>query len=105
MHTTPYPDRPLVDLLGQLAPTEQPVFMAVLQEVAAMPDYLTSFDRLTGANLSRRGAPIELAIDEASGRLDAELRQFAGFVHDIVWLRWPADSRPTLLAHLQGCTP
>ena len=57
------------------------------------PDLLREFDRLNGTNLSGRGAPIELAIDEASGRLHDDLRRFVEFVDEYVWQRLPPEAR------------
>lgn len=49
------------------------------------------FDRLRGTNLSLRGAPIDLAVDKASGRLDDDLGLFVAFVFDAVWCRLPPE--------------
>lgn len=49
-------------------------------------DLIAQFDRLTGSNLSLKGAPIELMVDEATGKLADDVRQFTAFVYDVVWL-------------------
>lgn len=51
---------------------------------AANTELVTQFDRLNGTNLSRKGSPIELAIDDASGRTNADLAKFVDFVAEIV---------------------
>jgi hypothetical protein len=59
----------------------------------ANDELVANFDRLTGRNLGRRGSPLELAIDEASGRLADDFEAFVGFVLDMVWERLPAEVR------------
>jgi hypothetical protein len=56
-------------------------------------ELLASLDRLRGTNLSRRGSPIELAIDEATGRAEADVAVFLEFVKDVVWDRLPPEVR------------
>lgn len=57
-----------------------------LQEVAQNKDFLKQIDRLTGANLSRKGAPIELLIDEATSREKLDIQTLIHFVYQYVWL-------------------
>lgn len=61
-------------------------FDQVLQHCAGNKELVTQFDRLTGSNLSLKGAPLDVAIDKASGRTDAELAAFVAFVFNFVWL-------------------
>lgn len=61
-------------------------FEQVLQHCAGNKDLVTQFDRLTGSNLSLKGSPIDVAIDKASGRTNAELASFIAFVFEFVWL-------------------
>lgn len=49
------------------------------------------FDRLRGTNLSLRGSPIDLAIDESTGRRDHDLALFTAFIFDAVWCRLPPE--------------
>lgn len=53
-------------------------------------EMVQEYDRLTGSNLSLRGTPIDLLIDEATGRLDDELREFIYFIYDCVYTRVPS---------------
>ena len=62
-------------------------FEAVLRECLANDDLVAQFDRLTSSNLRLVRAPVNLAVDLATGRTDSELRQFAAFVKDVVWDR------------------
>lgn len=71
----------------------QVTFLDCLMAAAGKPEFVENYDRLNGTNLSRKGSPIELAIDDASGRVEAELAGFINFVHDAVWLRLPAEVR------------
>jgi hypothetical protein len=68
-------------------------FLQCLREAAANKELVAQFDRLTGSNLSMRGAPIELEIDRTTGRQREELRRFAEFVRDAVYLPLVGGSR------------
>lgn len=65
---------------------------------AGRPDVLREFDRLRGTNLSMRGAPIDLMIDEQSGRLGEDARKFIDFVYDAVWSEYPKTESVSVLA-------
>lgn len=67
-------------------------FTHCLMECAANKELVREFDRITGHNLSRKGAPIELMVDDATGRTDAGAAAFAEFVHDTVWSRLPSPA-------------
>jgi hypothetical protein len=64
-----------------------PFFLTCLRKAAADKEFIAGFDRLTGNNLSLKGAPIELMVDQACGRVDDGLRQFVEFVYETVYLR------------------
>jgi len=79
-------------------------FASCLQSCVGNQELVSNFDRLKGTNLSLRGAPIDLAIDRAVGRLDAEIESFVEFCWDVVFLRFgdpkadisqPGDPRPS----------
>lgn len=61
-------------------------FEECLLHCAGSKELVEQFDRLTGSNLSMKGSPIELMVDRASGRTNAEIDAFVGFVHEFVWL-------------------
>ena len=62
-----------------------PVFLLCLREAAATPELVEQFDRLSGTNLARRGSPLDLMIDDATGRTDAALIGFVEFVRVAVY--------------------
>lgn len=62
-------------------------FTECVMECAGNSELVAEFDRLSGSNLSLKGAKIELMIDEATGRLNAELAMFVSFVYERVWTR------------------
>lgn len=64
-------------------------FAQVLDVCARNADFVAEFDRLRGTNLSRKGSRLALAIDDATGRMVAEVPDFVAFVWDTVWLRLP----------------
>lgn len=64
-------------------------YLDCLYVALASRDLVAEFDRLTSANLSGRGAPIDILVDESSGRLDHEFKEFAWFVWNTVFLRVP----------------
>lgn len=66
-------------------------FLDCLFECAGNAEMVRHFDRLRGTNLSLRGGPINLAVDQATGRLDHDLALFVDFVWDCVWIRLPPE--------------
>ena len=52
-------------------------------------ELVSEFDRLTGSNLSLKGSPLDLLIDESCDRFRDEARSFIFFVYDAVWSRLP----------------
>lgn len=78
-----------------------PAFVRCLEAAAAARELLTEFDRLNGTNLALTGAPIAVAIDIASGRIDAEVQGFAEFVFDAVYCRVGSE----VLQQLRGEVP
>lgn len=69
-------------------PLENPSFAHVVRICAENRQLIAEFDRLTGANLSMKGTPINLMIDDATGKLQHDVAQFVDFVHDYVWVPW-----------------
>lgn len=52
-------------------------------------DLKTQFDRLRGTNVSRRGSPMSVMIDDATGKFEADARAFFDFCLDL-YQRLPA---------------
>jgi hypothetical protein len=71
-----------------------PAFSKCLMEAAAIPEFVENFDRLTGCQVGRigTGPAIVDMIDQATGFRDEQLRQFAEFVHDSVYMRLPNEA-------------
>lgn len=65
-----------------------PAFTEWLNMCASSTSLVSEHDRLRGTNLMRRGAPIDLTIDHATGRLEEEARGFFDFCKD-TFLRIP----------------
>lgn len=68
-----------------------------LENAVAIPEFVKAFDDLTGSDLSRKGAPINLVIDEATGKYEADAAKFADFVREFVWERLEPGVRRELL--------
>ena len=60
-------------------------FEQCVMECARNKELIAGFDRLSGTNLQLRGAPIELMIDEATGRLSDDVARFITFVYEWIW--------------------
>jgi len=69
----------------------QPAFQQCVEEAISIREFRENFDRLNEykTNISLRGSPIELKIDEASGRLEDSMRQFINFVYEFIYSRLP----------------
>jgi hypothetical protein len=55
-------------------------FSEVLRACLQNGELVEQFDRLRGTNIARRGSPMELVIDDASGRTRDDLDKFTAFV-------------------------
>lgn len=83
---------------GNAAPEESigpcmadPAFHGCVRTALDTPELVANFDRLYGFNLSRRGAPVDILVDDTTGRTEAGIRAFMVFVRDYVYTRLPAD--------------
>lgn len=69
-----------------------PAFIACLDEAISTPELVANFDRLYGADLRRRRPPIARMVDEATGKLADDMREFVHFVHQGVYLALSDDA-------------
>jgi len=53
-----------------------------------VPELIENFDRLKGTNISRKEHPINLMIDEATGKLHADMEAFVEFCWECVFMRF-----------------
>jgi len=67
-----------------------PLWLCVLAAINER-ELVKEFDRLKGTNLSQAGRPIELLIDESTGRLEHDFSEFVEFVRDAIYERINAD--------------
>ncbi|WP_295442574.1 hypothetical protein [uncultured Thiodictyon sp.] len=58
------------------------------------PELVAQFDRLAGCNLSRRGTDLDLMIDDATGRSDADVDRFIAFVEEFIYRPLVAQGMP-----------
>lgn len=77
-------------------------FIACIRQAAANNELVLQFDRLCGADLSRRRPPIERLIDEAAGKTADDVANFVRFVHDCVYMRVGDDVLTQLRAAALG---
>lgn len=66
-------------------------FMQCVESAAGSSEIVANFDRLTGSNLLRRGAPINLMIDDATGKAKSDIESFLRFVWNCIFLRVPIE--------------
>ena len=60
-------------------------FAQCVEQCYNTPELVEQFDRLWGTNLSRKGSPIEVEIDYATGRTSKDMWQFIDFVRWYIW--------------------
>ena len=65
---------------------ETPLWQCVIAAINE-PELVKEFDRLKGTNLSQTGSPIEIMIDESTGRLKHDFNEFVEFVRDVIYER------------------
>lgn len=59
--------------------------LEVLMHCAGDRELVAEFDRLTSSNLSGAGTPIDLAIDKATGRVNADALLFMEFIEEVIF--------------------
>lgn len=64
-------------------------FMNCLMAAAGEIELVRQFDRLYGATIASRKAPIEQMIDNATGKADDDLQAFCRFVWNSIFIRCP----------------
>lgn len=71
-----------------------PAFQRCIVESSDIPELVENFDRLTGCKIGRisTGSVIEKMVDSATGFRDDQLRQFAEFVHQYVYMLLPNEA-------------
>ena len=69
-----------------------PAFQACLRQSIDVPELVAQFDRLYGANLVTRQAPLASMIDQATGKQEDDVRWFVEFVHNAIYLRLPSEA-------------
>ena len=69
-----------------------PTLFECLNAAANEPELVYEVDRLTGHNLSREGTPLDLMIDDATGRTDTAISDFINFVDDCIYQRLTHNS-------------
>ena len=62
-------------------------FKECLMYCAGNKELVAEFDRLSGSNLSFKGAPINIMVDQATGKQKDDLRAFCDFVYECIWSR------------------
>lgn len=67
-------------------------FMECLGHCISEPELIENYDKLRGANLGRKGSPIDLAVDLATGRIEAEIEGFIEFCWEYIFLRFGESS-------------
>ncbi len=71
------------DILRRLCDQHRCLFLDWLKLCVTNKEMLAQYDRLRGTNLSCSGAPMDLLIDQSTGRLEAEALPFFEFCHDL----------------------
>lgn len=72
---------------------ERLTFARCLAACLANRELVENYDRLRGTNVGLRGSPLELMVDDATGRLESDVAGFLAFVEDCVWDRLPPEVR------------
>ncbi len=81
--------RPLSEIIEEahelkaLEQQHKALFMEWVKLCASNRELLAQYDRLRGTNLSLHGAPMDLLIDQATGRLEADALGFFEFCQDL----------------------
>ena len=70
-----------------------PTFADCVKMCAADAQFVAHVERLTGEKFGilHHRSPIEFAVDQATGRDEADVRKFCILVDEIVWSRLPKE--------------
>jgi hypothetical protein len=63
-------------------------FMECLKKCINETELVANYDTLRGTNISHRSSAIDLEIDRATGRFDAEIEGFIEFCWEYIFLRF-----------------
>lgn len=80
---SPWPISKEAHELKALEQQHKALFMEWVTLCASNRELLAQYDRLRGTNLSRCGSPMDLLIDQATGRLEADALGFFEFCQDM----------------------
>jgi hypothetical protein len=62
-------------------------FYECLMACASTRELVSEFDKLTGTNLQRTGAPLKIMIDDATSKTNSDIEKFIQFVWETTFLR------------------
>lgn len=76
--------------------SERVQFTECVAMCASNPEFVAHVERLTGHRFgfAHPRAPIEAAVDEASGRDEADMARFVALVDELVWSRLAPEPVP-----------
>jgi hypothetical protein len=72
-------------------------FATCIQQALKTPEYIANYDRLRGSNLSLRGSGLDLAIDQATGRINHDLEGLLEFCWEYLFLRFESPDHVPIL--------
>ena len=74
--------KPLAEIVAELE-SDLSHFITFMRLCFDNRELKTQFDRLRGTNVSRRGSPMNVMIDDATGKFEADARAFFKFCLDL----------------------
>lgn len=84
--------KPLAEIVAELE-SDLSRFITFMRLCFDNRELKTQFDRLRGTNVSRRGSPMNVMIDDATGKFEADARAFFEFCLDL-YQRLPTSTSP-----------
>lgn len=64
-------------------------FPEVVMECFDNPDLMREYRRLKGGDFGLPKSPVDAMVDDATGFVDEQAKEFVQFVWDVVWCRIP----------------
>lgn len=84
--------KPLAEIVAELE-SDLSLFITFMRLCFDNRELKTQFDRLRGTNVSRSGSPMNVMIDDATGKFEADASAFFEFCLDL-YQRLPAPTSP-----------
>ncbi len=73
-----------------------PGFILCVNTAFDNDELVQQFNRLRGCSIRKNQSPINTLVDDATGKLDHDIKLFVRFVYDCLWIRLAPNARENI---------